>query len=180
MIKRFIASIVIFVVAVIIGISIYLQPNDLRSCGDVPSVETNCQVVDAIVAISGGDTKSRVDWAIDLYKNGVKVADCSAFCHSSGGNNNTSEDLYVTVPSVINGDIIEIRQQRMECLHYTSGVDAYGQSAGYMELISATDGYDSFSVTDQGKQYWNVTKYYGDGCIFNSYVSSVSEGWVNQ
>ena len=116
--------------------------------------------------------------AIDLFKNGVKVADCSAFCHSAGGNNNTTIDLYVTVPGIINGDIIEIRQQRMECLHFTSGVDAYGQSGGYMRLDSMGDGYDTFNIVSS-QRYWDVTKYYGDGCIFTSRVDSVPESWVD-
>ncbi len=116
--------------------------------------------------------------AIDLFKNGIKVTDCSAFCHSSGGNNYTHSEMTISIPGIVNGDIIEIRQQRMECLHYTSGLDAYGQSAGYLELISALDGYDSFSIVT-GQQYWNVTKYYGDGCIFTSRVDSAPESWVD-
>lgn len=114
-----------------------------------------------------------------LYKNGFKVADCSTFCHSAGGDNNTYYPITVTIPNVVNGDILEIRQTQFDSVHFTSGVNAHGESAGYLELLNAADGYDSFSVTDQGKQYWNVSKYYTTG-IFNSYVSSVSEDWVNQ
>lgn len=60
----------LFFIAVIFGISIYLQPNDLSQCAKAPSMDTKCQSVDAIVAVSGGDTSARVNWAIDLYKNG--------------------------------------------------------------------------------------------------------------
>lgn len=60
----------LFFTAVIVGISIYLQPNDLSQCDQAPSAIAKCQSVDAIVAISGGDTTARANWAIDLYKNG--------------------------------------------------------------------------------------------------------------
>jgi uncharacterized SAM-binding protein YcdF (DUF218 family) len=69
MIRRLIVFIII-VVAVIVGLSIYLQPDNLSHCGKIPGAGTNCQSVDAIVAVSGGDTEARADEAINLYKNG--------------------------------------------------------------------------------------------------------------
>ena len=69
MIRSLIISLVA-VIAVTIGLGIYLQPNDLRNCGETPSSNTNCQAVDAIVAISGGDTEARAKEAVVLYKNG--------------------------------------------------------------------------------------------------------------
>lgn len=66
---RFLLCIPIVVVIIIVGLSIYLQPNDLRGCGDQPSITTSCQAVDAIVAVSGGDTNARTDAAIHLYEN---------------------------------------------------------------------------------------------------------------
>lgn len=69
MIKKLI-FLALFVVAAIVGISLYLQPDDLRNCGQAPSTNAGCQPVDAIVAISGGDTQARANEAIKLYKNG--------------------------------------------------------------------------------------------------------------
>ena len=111
--------------------------------------------------------------AIDLFKNGIKVVDCSVFSHSAGGNNKPMNDATVAIPNVVNGDIIEIRQQKMDCAHLTSGINAYAESAGYMELVSADDGWDSFDVTSMGQQFWNVSKLWGSGCIFQSNVSNV-------
>lgn len=59
-----------FVVVFIFGISYYLQPDDLSNCGKKPSVVAGCKSVDAIVAISGGDTNARVTEAVKLFKNG--------------------------------------------------------------------------------------------------------------
>ncbi len=65
-----IATPIIFVVAIIFCISMYLQPNDISQCEPKPSFGVNCQIVDAIVAVSGGDTDARANQAINLYKNG--------------------------------------------------------------------------------------------------------------
>ena len=70
MIKLIIFPIVFTIAIIIFGLSVYLQKNDLDNCGDKPNNSSNCQAVDAIVAISGGDTLARVNWAIDLYNNG--------------------------------------------------------------------------------------------------------------
>ena len=55
----------------IIGISVYLQPNDFIGCSDKPiSGSTKCLKADAIVVVSGGDTSARTDEGIMLYENG--------------------------------------------------------------------------------------------------------------
>ena len=68
--KRLIFGFIFLCIAIILGISYYLQPDDLNNCSESPSGSGNCQVVDAIVAISGGNTKARVNEAVSLYKNG--------------------------------------------------------------------------------------------------------------
>ncbi len=57
--------------SLIVGISFYLQPNDFVGCSEVPLEQTgNCQKVDAIVVVSGGDTNARTDEGIELFKKG--------------------------------------------------------------------------------------------------------------
>ena len=58
------------VLVVILGLSVYLAPNDLAHCSDGPTDEGSCKKVDAIVAVSGGDTSARTDEAVHLYKQG--------------------------------------------------------------------------------------------------------------
>ncbi len=55
----------------ILGLGIYLQPNDFVFCPmtDKPTSRDGCRAVDAIVAVSGGDTAARTNHAITLYKN---------------------------------------------------------------------------------------------------------------
>lgn len=68
---RLLASIIVFMLMgalLISGIGAYLGPDGLSNCGVSPSTQSDCQAVDAIVAISGGDTQARTAQAIDLYK----------------------------------------------------------------------------------------------------------------
>lgn len=57
-------------IATIISLTLYLQPNDLKECDGIVSSSAPCQSVDAIIALSGGDTDARTDEAIRLYKDG--------------------------------------------------------------------------------------------------------------
>lgn len=57
------------VIFTITAIAMYLSPDDLRSCTEPQALGT-CSRVDAIVAVSGGDTYARADEAIKLYEAG--------------------------------------------------------------------------------------------------------------
>jgi len=67
---KWLIGIAIIVVAFIIGVSFYLQPNSFMGCSEKPLADTACQKADAIVVVSGGDTKARTAAGIELYKNG--------------------------------------------------------------------------------------------------------------
>jgi len=69
MIQKIVFCLLVFI-AIVFGLSVYLQPNDLSGCAKIPSLTENCQAVDAIVAVSGGDTNARANQAVELYKNG--------------------------------------------------------------------------------------------------------------
>ncbi|HEX6461707.1 MAG TPA: YdcF family protein [Candidatus Saccharimonadales bacterium] len=57
--------------AAVFGLYQFTHVDDLKHCGAQPSASINgCQKADAIVAISGGDTKARARTAIELYHNG--------------------------------------------------------------------------------------------------------------
>jgi uncharacterized SAM-binding protein YcdF (DUF218 family) len=67
MIKSLI-GLAVFVVLVVLGLNYFLQPDDLGKCPAIPDFVGNCHSVDAIVAISGGDTSARANEAIDLFR----------------------------------------------------------------------------------------------------------------
>ena len=60
MIHRLIGLAVV-VVVIIIGLTMYLAPDDLAKCSGPGTSE--CAAADAIVAVSGGDTDARTDEA---------------------------------------------------------------------------------------------------------------------
>ena len=51
-------------------ITVYLQPNNFIGCNDTPTASQECATSDAIVVVSGGDTRARTEAGINLYKNG--------------------------------------------------------------------------------------------------------------
>lgn len=67
---RTLLTLPILIIVAIIGISLYLQPDDIKACNETVSGIAPCQKVDAIVAVSGGNTDARTDEAIGLYKKG--------------------------------------------------------------------------------------------------------------
>ena len=69
MMRKLVIAIII-IIAVIVGISLFLTPNNLMQCGESPSEVSGCGSADAVVAISGGDTSARAQEAIDLYQRG--------------------------------------------------------------------------------------------------------------
>lgn len=70
MLWRFITGPLLTAAIIVIGITLYLAPNDIMRCDKTPSISGDCRSVDAIVAVSGGDTSARTAEAVRLYKNG--------------------------------------------------------------------------------------------------------------
>lgn len=79
---------VALIVFIIVTISVYLGPDDLARC-EAPEPVGTCSQVDAIVAVSGGDTIARTDEAIRLYKAGwaPQLIFSGAAADSSGPSN---------------------------------------------------------------------------------------------
>ncbi len=67
---KWLVSAVVALVVLIVAISLFLSVDNLSRCGNTPSDMTGCQPADIIITVSGGDTNSRTQQAIDLYKNG--------------------------------------------------------------------------------------------------------------
>ncbi len=65
---KYVAVICGVIAATIIGLSWYLSPDDLAGC-QAPAAGT-CAPADAIVVVSGGDTKARVQEGVKLFKLG--------------------------------------------------------------------------------------------------------------
>ena len=67
---KIISTVLVIFFLLVWVISSYLGVDDLKKCGNAPSATSGCEVADAIVAVSGGDTAARTEEAIALYKHG--------------------------------------------------------------------------------------------------------------
>jgi uncharacterized SAM-binding protein YcdF (DUF218 family) len=66
---KWLIGIPIVLAAVIIGLTIYLQPNSFLGCNTAPVDQSGCHKADAIVVVSGGDTVARTQAGIELFQN---------------------------------------------------------------------------------------------------------------
>lgn len=103
-----IVGIILVLIGLIVGISLYLTPNDLARCDTSPSTTKPCQKADAIVAVSGGDTLARTREAITLYKNGwaSKLIFSGAAQDKSGPSNAEVMRREARSQGIPDGDII--------------------------------------------------------------------------
>ncbi|HET8884678.1 MAG TPA: YdcF family protein [Candidatus Saccharimonadales bacterium] len=119
--------ILIFIVgfiAVIVGLSFYLAPNDLADCQARPGDTPPCQTADAIVAVSGGDTPARAREAIKLYHAGwaPKLIFSGAAQDKSGPSNaeamlRTALEAGVPKADIITENYSETTKQNAEKTH---------------------------------------------------------------
>jgi uncharacterized SAM-binding protein YcdF (DUF218 family) len=114
-------AIVVGVIALIFGLTVYLGPDDLGKCNDTPDGHSSCQAADAIVAVSGGDTPSRAHEAIKLYQNGwaPKLIFSGAAQDKSGPSNaeamrQTAINAGVPAQAIITEDEGETTKQNAE------------------------------------------------------------------
>jgi len=171
-----IRSLIVFLVIVVastIGLSIYLQPDDLKNCEKMPNSSFNCQSVDAIVAVSGGDTEARAREAVDLYKNGWSdVLIFSGAAQDKTGPSNAvamkkvatragvpesvillDEDAETTKQNAINVQKIFADRDIESAILVTSG---YHQRRVSLEFSRYTDSVTLLNHSDQNDKYWSA------------------------
>lgn len=69
--KSLLLTLAVISLVVTIGLPLYLGPDDIAGCKQPVAVGGDrCETVDAIIAISGGDTSARTEEAIRLYDAG--------------------------------------------------------------------------------------------------------------
>jgi uncharacterized SAM-binding protein YcdF (DUF218 family) len=100
----FLVGLVIFIIS---AISVYLSPRDLRNCKS-PEPIGECARVDAIVAVSGGDTSARADEAIKLYQQGwaPKIIFSGAAADETGPSNAEAMAQRATAAGITSDAII--------------------------------------------------------------------------
>lgn len=137
-------TIVLAAIFTIVGLTNYLGPDDLKSCGKTPNVADGkkCQEADAIVAISGGDTYARTQEAIKLYQNGwaPKLIMSGAALDNSGPSNAEQMSLWAVEAGVPEEDII-LNETARDTLENATQTREVAAKKGINKIILVTSGY---------------------------------------
>lgn len=139
---QWIITLIVLVVGLIVGITIYLQPNDFLSCRDKPVTQTSCDKADAIVVVSGGNTNARTEAGVRLLQNGWadKIVFSGAAQDKSGPSNAAAMKkhaigLGVSEDAIILDEMSETTQQNAE---RTASIF---KDNDFKEVILVTSGY---------------------------------------
>ncbi len=139
MIGRLIGLVVI-AAAIIIGLSLYLAPDDLVACQQPGS--GNCQKADAIVVISGGDTQARTSEAISLYKNGwAPLLIVSGAAADKSGLSNAEAMKRQAVGQGVPTEVIIVEESSETTKQNASEVATIVKQRGLKRIILVTSGY---------------------------------------
>lgn len=153
MIKNIIILIFLAIFTVV-GINLFLQVDDFSKCESKPSSVTGCQKVDAIVAISGGDTAARTKEAIELYKNGwADVLIFSGAALDKTGPSNAYEMRRIAVESDVSEEAIYIDEFAETTKGNAENTQKILQDIEAEKIILVTSGYHQRRASLEFNQY---------------------------
>lgn len=165
-----IRSLIFFVLiaaAAILGITCYIEPNDLRKCASSPDSSAGCQVVDAIVVVSGGDTSARTDHAIDLYKNGwATLIIFSGAAEDKTGPSNAEAMKTRAIEAGVPESAIIIEEESETTKQNAQNVGRIFNNNNISSAILVTSGYH------QRRTYLEFERYTKNVTIYNSPVQN--------
>lgn len=130
----------VVIVAAIVGISLYLSPDDIKDCS-APG-DGRCQKADAIIVVSGGDTNARTDESIKLYKDGwTSSIIMSGAAADKSGPSNARQMYKRAVENNIPSDAL-IREEVSETTKQNAiEVNKILTKRGFKRVILVTSGY---------------------------------------
>ena len=128
------------------GLSSYLAPDDLRECGDHPSYDaslsTECKAVDAIVAVSGGDTSARAAEAIRLYQNGwARMLIFSGSAADKSGPSNAAVMMQQAIDAGVDPNSIIIEEKSESTAENATETSELFKTHDVSTMILVTSGY---------------------------------------
>ncbi len=146
--------------AIIVALTVYLQPNDLGGCSSTDTAA--CAPVGAIVAISGGDTNARTDQAIRLYKSGwANVLIFSGAASDAAGPSNAATMRARAVAAGVPHTSIHIDEQARNTRENAENTQVILEDRGIDSMILVTSGYHQRRASIEFK------KHAGDVEVFN-------------
>lgn len=133
----------IIVASVIIALSMYLQPNDFVGCDVTPVAGSEtCAPADAIVVVSGGDTKARTDAGIRLFNEGwaTTLVLSGAAQDKSGPSNAAAMKLQAETAGIPESAII-IDEEAANTQQNAENAQSIFKERDFNDVILVTSGY---------------------------------------
>jgi uncharacterized SAM-binding protein YcdF (DUF218 family) len=135
-------GIIVGIVGLAAFLGYYLAPDDLSQCSERPSSMTGCQKVDAIVAISGGDTMARTTEAVGLFKNDwASQLVFSGAAQDSSGPSNAEAMRRQAVAMGVPNDAIIVEETARSTAENAEQTEALFVERGIKEVILVTSAY---------------------------------------
>lgn len=139
---KWLLAIPIFVVALIVSLTIYLQPNSFIGCGQKPVTDTNCTKADAIVVVSGGDTQARTEAGIQLYENGwADALVLSGAAQDKSGPSNAAAMKLQAEASGVPESAIYIDENSVNTQQNAENTQSIFKQHDFKDIILVTSGY---------------------------------------
>lgn len=139
---KWLVGIITCVVALIVGLTIYLQPNSFIGCSSKPIDGDTCYKADAIVVVSGGDTEARTDAGIELYKNGwANYLVFSGAALDTSGPSNAAAMMTQAEEAGVPESAILIDETAMNTQENAKNSQTIFSEHGFTDVILVTSGY---------------------------------------
>ncbi len=139
---RWLFGIPVLLAVLIIGLSVYLQPNDFIGCGSTPVQETACTKADAVVVVSGGDTVARTAAGIELIKNGwADTLVLSGAALDKSGPSNAAAMQQQAVAAGISSSAIIIDEDSANTQQNAENTKSIFEERKFEDIILVTSGY---------------------------------------
>jgi uncharacterized SAM-binding protein YcdF (DUF218 family) len=139
---KWLVSVAALAIAFIVLVSVYLQPSSFTGCGVTPSETGECSHADAIVVVSGGDTRGRTQAGIDLYKNNwADTLIFSGAAQDKSGPSNAEAMMLQAVQAGIPSSAILIDGSSESTQQNAMNTQTIVSSKGYTDIILVTSGY---------------------------------------
>jgi len=163
----------IILLGLIIGISVYLQPNDFMACGKQPASDAKCAKADAVVVVSGGDTQARTAAGISLYKQGwADYVVFSGAAFDKTGPSNAAAMRAQAEAAGIAAEVILTDEQALNTQQNAENTKSIFKEQGFNDVILVTSGYHQRRASLEFNKF-------ADGATIRNYpvVQDSDWGW---
>lgn len=178
---RLILTPLIILAVFVVGVSFYLSPSDYRNCPDVPTIDGDCSAVDAVVAVSGGDTNARTDQAIELYKKGwANMLIFSGAAQDKTGPSNAQAMALRAQDQGVPAGVIELDEYSETTTENAEYTRSIFQRYGVSSVILVTSGYHQRRASlefNKRTENVDIRNYPATGSDWSNWWWATPRGW---